>query len=1171
MRLSKIRLSGFKSFVDPTSLTVSNNLIGIVGPNGCGKSNIIDAVTWVMGESSAKHLRGDALTDVIFNGSGTRQPIGQTSVELVFDNTEGKLGGQYASYNEISIKRQMNREGISTYLLNGTRCRRRDIQAIFLGTGLGPRSYAIIEQGVISRLIEAKPDELRTFIEEAAGISKYRERRRETENRIRHTRENIDRLNDIREELDKQLNHLKRQARAAERYQILKQEERQLHLELLALNWKDLNGRAKQDEEKVRKEQTRVEEGMARLRHIEAAIEKHRDELTSANENLNQSQSGFYQIGGEISHLEQKIQHAQEKIRSLETELSKVNESIAAMHTQQGNDRAKLAALAEQAGSLEPRLQGSRSQSDKAYDTLNQAEQAMQSWQAEWDACQEATANFSRQIEVDTTRLEHLQDGLSELDKRRLQLQQELDDFDAEEIKHQLNQVTTALEQKNRLIQQQHTELETRQGDSRRLRNEIHELNENLAVKRSAYQKLEGKIASLEALQQHAAGTEEDTVIEWLKSVNLDQAPRLAQQLSVEDDWTRALETVLGYHLQAICVDDIEASALRLDDLSQAGISLISMKHPPEEHYSPKSYPRLIDKLTSGLSLESLLNDVYIANDVKEALQIRKKLQGSESVVSKDGIWFGANWIRVNKQSEEQTGILTREQQISDLKRESQVLVGEIQELESRLTTASSTLEEAEQILEAFQTELHPEREQQSKLASEHAEIKTRLEQASKRMQQLQEELETLNTQQEIDQQEIEGLKQRLSRTGQDNEKLQTQRGSLSTLRDDHRQSLDRARSQWQVTHEQSHEIALQLESISSQKASLEQAIQRTNIQLANLDARADELNTELKSTRAPVPDFEASLETKLGERVEAEKTLAAARNHVQTIDGNLREKEQERMEAEQNIQEMRDQLETVRLKTEETRVRLQTVAEQLQDSGHQPEEILANMDESAEQATWQERIAQVERKITRLGPINLAAIDEFNQLSERKEYLDKQHEDLSEALTTLQNAIKKIDRETRTRFKETFDELNTNLQEMFPILFGGGHAYLEMTGDDLLETGVTIMARPPGKRNSNIHLLSGGEKALSAVALVFSIFKLNPAPFCILDEVDAPLDDTNVGRFSELVAQMSTDIQFIVVTHNKITMEIAQQLLGVTMQEAGVSRLVSVDMDEAVEMAASA
>lgn len=1168
MRLRNIKLSGFKSFVDPTTLVVPGSLVGIVGPNGCGKSNIIDAVTWVMGESSAKHLRGDSLTDVIFNGSAARQPVGQASVELTFENAEGKLGGQYASYSEISIKRTMNREGISSYYLNNSRCRRKDITAIFLGTGIGPRSYAIIEQGMISRLIEAKPEELRTFIEEAAGISKYRERRRETENRIRHTRDNLDRLTDIREELGKQLERLKRQARGAERYQVLKREERQLKAELLVLNWQGLNEQIKAKEDISREKENKVEGGIARMREIEAAIEKQREELSTFNESFNQSQSAFYQIGSEISQLEQRIQHTQERIQSLGADIEQARESEKSVKLQQQNDEEELVKLSESLKNLEPKLHGTRGESDQAYDTLNQAEQAMQSWQAEWDAYNETLAEFNRQLEVGSTRLEHLESSIENDRQRSTDLGNELKEADAQSFQDTAEDLYRQMQAREKILQEVRAGMDNNQREVRRLRDGSHRVNEQLAVLRSEQQKLVGQIASLEALQQDEAKDQRE-VREWLSVKGLQDAPRLIQQLNVEPEWTLALETVLGHHLQDICISEIDDLNNYLSDLTQGRFGLITGSATDSD--STDRHKKLSEKVTSKVAINGLLAGIYIASDIEEASNILKELAAHESVITRDGIWLGSQWVKINRQPDGHAGALSREQHIQSLKTHEEELRGKIAVQQQQVEHFRVKLEQAEEDLHQAQIQLNKEQDDQAKIQSQHAEVKTRHEQISLRAQKIKEELDDLDLNSSDDQAEFESLRHSLRRTQKDKEDLDKEGPRLIEIRGKHRQALDTARSRWQSTHEQSHEIALRLESISSQRASLEQAIKRSEIQLSNNVSRSEELREVLQASKAPLASLQGTLEQKLGEKVSSEKVLSETRSEMQTKETQMREREQQRAEAEQIVQSLRDDLSSAKMNARETHVRLQTVAEQLQEQGHDIKAMLEQLDKEAEKAVWQERLEGIGRKINRLGPINLAAIDEFEQLSERKEYLDRQNEDLSEALQTLETAIRKIDKETRTRFKETFDFLNTNLKEMFPILFGGGHAYLEMTGDDLLETGVTIMARPPGKRNSTIHLLSGGEKALTAVALVFAIFKLNPAPFCILDEVDAPLDDANTARFSELLNQMSAEVQFIFITHNKITMEIAGQLLGVTMYEPGVSRLVSVDVDEAVEMAASA
>jgi chromosome segregation protein len=625
---------------------------------------------------------------------------------------------------------------------------------------------------------------------------------------------------------------------------------------------------------------------------------------------------------------------------------------------------------------------------------------------------------------------------------------------------------------------------------------------------------------------------------------------------------------VLGSHLQDRMTGDLDAALRAADMLEQGQVGLLS---GGGRRRASGRMPRLLDKIRSDWPLESLLGSVYIADTPGAALRARGSLESGESIVTKDGIWLGADWARINRPGEENAGVLARERRLKELRREQQQFSSRIEALAKEQERQREAVVGGETAIAAAQQAAGVLMEKMAAARAREAEIRVRLEEATRRRDELQEELQDLAERERTDAGELEAIRKRSGRTGDDHKRLAAQREKLAALRDRHRTALDAARTRWQSTHEQSHELALRLESISSQRASLEHAIERSTLQIGNLQGRESELKDAVAAARAPLAELRRNLEARLAEKVNAERELAAARGRVQEVDAQLRDVERSRSEAERGIEELRGTLEGARLAVRESAVRLETLREQLQSGGHEPEALLSAMDPAATPAAWQERLEGVERRVQRLGPINLAAIDEFQQLSQRKEYMDRQHADLSEALNTLENAIRKIDRETRTRFKETFDRLNANLKEMFPILFGGGHAYLEMTGEDLLETGVTIMARPPGKKNSNIHLLSGGEKALTAVALVFAIFKLNPAPFCILDEVDAPLDDTNTGRFSNLVAEMSRDVQFLFITHNKITMEIAQQLMGVTMHEPGVSRLVTVDMDEAVQMAESA
>jgi len=1168
MRLCNIKLSGFKSFVDPTNLIVTSNLVGIVGPNGCGKSNIIDAVTWVMGESSAKHLRGESLTDVIFSGSSTRQPVGQASVELVFDNTEKKLGGQYASYNEISINRQINRDSVSTYYLNGTRCRRRDITAIFLGTGLGPRSYAIIEQGMISRMIEAKPEELRVFIEEAAGISKYRERRRETENRIKRTKENIVRLNDIRDELEKQVTHLQRQAKSAKRYKKLKQEQRKLSSELLALNWRDLNKEVCGLKEDTGKKENAVEASIAKVRETEAEIEKQRESLSDANQHFNNRQSEYYKVGSDISRYEQKLQHTREKITTIESELENAHQTHAVAIKQHEQDKAEYKKLQTELSVLEPKLHGTRNESNKAYEILNYAEEAMQGWQSEWDAFNESYSEYTRQVQIDKTRLEHLEFGLGEQAERRVQLDQEISNFEQSDLNATIQSLLRSQEdeeKKHTLLLKEHAEKQNIVKDNRE---KIRTSSSKLDSARQEYQHLKGRLASLETLQQSVIEDNQE-LSDWLQENNLDTQQRLSQSIKVNPKWTHALETVIGIHMHNICVDDIGSY---LDKLEYAP-GKFGLMNLSGSSVTPESihYARLIDQITTDIRIPFILENIFLADSLDQAISMLPSLSVGQSVVTDKGIWLCHDWVIVNNASEANDSILNREEEISTLKREFENREVMIKTIETELRSTEEALEQAETTLNDQHFLLTGQQQGISDLRAELASTQTESEQLSIHHQRLVEELDTNQEQAKSDKSEIDSLKQRLANRDKDRMQLQEQRNELSNVKDKHRESLNTARTRWQETHNESHGIALQLESHSSRRASYEQAIKRNDIQLSLLVTRITELENNLFENQSPIKEIQERIEASLNDKIHAEKNLGDARTNVQSIESSMRETEKNRHKHEQELEVLRSVLEKARLGVNSCQVKLETVEEQLSAAQQNAKELLNTIEEGANQEDWTIQLESLDRKIQRLGPINLAAIDEFTQNAERKTYLDSQNKDLVEALTTLENAIRKIDKETRTRFKETFDELNTNIKDMFPKLFGGGHAYLELTGDDLLQTGVVIMARPPGKKNSNIHLLSGGEKALTAVALVFAIFKLNPAPFCILDEVDAPLDDTNVGRFCDLVKSMSDEIQFIFVTHNKITMEIAHQLLGVTMHEAGVSRLVSVDMGEAVDMVATA
>jgi len=1168
MRLRKLKLAGFKSFVDPTTVVFPSELVGVVGPNGCGKSNIIDAVRWVMGESSAKHLRGDSMADVIFNGSSTRKPVGQASIELVFDNTEGRLGGEFAKYNEISVKRSVSRDGQSHYYLNGTRCRRKDITDLFLGTGLGPRSYAIIEQGTISRIIEAKPEELRTFIEEAAGISKYKERRRETENRIRHTRDNLDRLTDLRDELGKQINHLQRQAKTAERYKVLREEERLLKGQLQSLRWKALNDKAAEIDLALSTKETDLEAAIATQRKVEADIEKQRETHVEANENFNKVQAHFYSVGSDIARVEQSIQHAREKRQQQQHDSAQLEKDWQNAQTHLETDRKRIEELENELQQIEPSLNQAQEGEARSVSEMTAAEQAMHTWQTGWEELNHKLAEANRKVDVEQARSAHLEQHIEQLTSRRDKTRDELATYSHEELDAQLVEKQQALllsEQTLQNKQQQATEL---QGQIASLRESSHTQSAELDEARNTLQDLRGRNASLEALQQAALGKHQEGISEWLSNQNLSSAPRLAEKLDVENGWEQAVECVLGSYLEAVCVDGFDPLASAVTDFTEGSVSFFDTSVQPVSNNGTTAN-RLLEKVKAPWHLEGLLDGVYAVDSLQDAMAVRNNLLAHESVVTRDGLWVGAGWLRVTRDKDERAGVLKREQELKTLAQEIEQESKKVDELYAALESGREQLRELEAKSETAQSELNQANRTHAENKAELGALELRLEQVKKRQSDLQRELDELNTQLETEQAQKGNSASSFAEAQKVVAELSEQRVAMSNRRDELRQSLDEAKESAQAEREVAHQVKLRAETLRTELSSTRNALDRMDNQLRQLGGRREELKAALSEGDAPIHELETELAAHLEKRVSIEAELNKARTDLENIEHQLRELDEARAQAEQGVQKVRDELADIRIGGQELKVRRQTIEEQIVETGFELKTLLQELPEEATELAWTESVEKIERRIQRLGPINLAAIDEFEQQSERKEYLDKQNNDLTEALTTLENAIHKIDKETRTRFKETYDKVNTGMQNIFPRLFGGGHAYLEMTGDDLLETGVTVMARPPGKRNSTIHLLSGGEKALTAVAMVFAIFELNPAPFCMLDEVDAPLDDANVGRYCEMVKEMSDRTQFIFITHNKVTMEVAEYLTGVTMHEPGVSRLVAVDVDEAVKLAA--
>jgi chromosome segregation protein len=1165
MRLSKLKLAGFKSFVDPTTIHFPSNLTGVVGPNGCGKSNVIDAVRWVMGEISAKYLRGTEMADVIFNGSGGRKPVGTASVELVFDNADGVLGGPYAAYAEVSLKRVVSRDGTSTYYINNAKCRRKDITQLFLGTGLGSRSYAIIEQGMISRLIEARPDDLRAFLEEAAGISKYKERRRDTENRISHTRENLDRLNDLREELDKQIRHLQRQAATARRYQAFKEEERKLRAELLALRLRDLDEESRTRESTAALRETELQAGIAALRAEEAGIEHARAEHADRGEALNEVQGRYYQQAADIGRLEQTLAHARELRARQKSDFEQVEAAILEAGTLRARDQSQIDGQEGELALLEPALTARRAEEASADAALASAEAAMHAWQESFTSFSTDTSAAEQATMVERARIEQLEGRCQRSADQLERLTQERGALEAQDARGTLAALAERERSALATAESSTTRLDTALTRLLQLRGEERRLSGELDAARENAQTTAGQRLSVEALQQAALGTVQGQVVAWLKDHKLGQHPRLAQQLSVEKGWERSVETVLGSYLEAVCVPGLDAVAALLGDLKVGQLTFLGL-----DAEAPRTRgPSLLDKVKGPTALGSLLGSIRAVERLDEALARRAKLEPGESIITRDGIWIGREWLRVSRDRDVHAGVIEREGDLKRLAAAQHAADAAVAALQQGLERTREELRNAEQAREDAQAQVNQSHRAHVDAQGQHEAQQTRAAAGVERLQQLLRQAEELAAESASASDEMRAAQRRREAALASLASLEARRPALESERDARRATLARERELAQVKRAAAQDIAIKAESRRAALASLRTSLERVAAQLAALAARRDELAGQIEAGGAPLAARQRELESLLAGRVELERELASARAALERAEAEFRSRDERRVGAERAVEAARQAVSVAALAAQETRVRRESLLEQFAATKFELTEVNAGLLAEHSVPTWEQNLADVVEKIERLGQVNLAAIDEFREVSERKEYLDRQFNDLMEALNTLEQAIRKIDKETRTRFQDTFDRVNAGLKEKFPRLFGGGHAYLELTSDDVLSAGVGVMARPPGKRNVTISQLSGGEKALTAVALVFSIFDLNPAPFCLLDEVDAPLDDHNVGRFCDIVREMSERVQFLFITHNKNTMELAEQLIGVTMNEPGVSRLVAVDVDAALRLAA--
>ena len=1168
MRLQAIKLAGFKSFVDATTVPFPNNLCAVVGPNGCGKSNIIDAIRWVMGEGSAKNLRGESMTDVIFNGASNRKPVGQATIELLFDNSAGRLTGEYAAYSEISIKRQVSRDGQSSYFLNSVKCRRKDITDIFLGTGLGPRSYSIIEQGMISQLIEAKPEELRVYLEEAAGISKYKERRKETERRISHTRDNLDRLTDLREELERQIHHLERQAKNAERYTEFKKEEREVSAQLSALRWQNLDQKAGVQQQQIDQFEIELQARISDQRRVEAEIVALRDQLIGSNDSLAAVQQRFYDEGTEIARIEESIQYQSERARTLADSLRQTDQERTETAASLGSDEALIRDLAEQLERLAPE-QAALSDSEMASkDQLEMAEHHVAELQQRWDQFTSEAAKVAQAGEIEQSKIALLEDSLQRLNQRLKAVGDDKTRLSEQAVAEEIGPLEAMIETQEEQVGRIQSEFDGLASElqSQRVQNE--QLSRTLNEQRSEMQHLAGRRASLDALQQAALGQAGDDTA-WVSEQGLESALRVGESLEVDAGWEEAVEAVLGDALQGILVSNLRELSPAVARLTQGSITLLGMSDTHAPVVQGEARISLAAKIQSSAELSAWLSHVFVAEDLEDALSLAENLAPDESVVTRDGLWMGASWIRVSADKDVTAGVLQRQKELTSLIAQIEALETLIDTTDEELAAGAINLTVLEQDRDALQSRLAEQQRAYGETRARLTAKRIQAEQIASELERADREITHSQAQLETDSVQLQAARSRLGGAMDEMEGVEATRAELAEQRHSAQQALVTLRQQAQADRDANHQLALRTQNLTAQLTATGQAITRLSARQTSLLERKQTLEADIAALAEPTTELQANLQERLQTRQGIEAELLAGRQVAQKIEFDIRSNESQRALFEEGVDQVRGQLEKARLEFQTLDVKRSTIEDLLKEAGAVLQDVISAMPEDADIPVWETELTKIENRIQRLGAINLAAIEEYKVQAERKAYLDAQNDDLEKALDTLMMAIRKIDIETRTRFKETFDLVNTKLQQLFPKLFGGGHAYLEMTGEDLLDTGVALMARPPGKRNSSIHLLSGGEKALTAIALVFSIFSLNPAPFCLLDEVDAPLDDANVMRYSELVKEMSRTVQFIYITHNKVAMEMAEQLMGVTMHEPGVSRLVSVDVEEAVAMSA--
>jgi chromosome segregation protein len=1162
VRLTQVKLSGFKSFVDPTSIHVPGQLVGIVGPNGCGKSNVIDAVRWVLGESRASALRGDSMQDVIFNGSGNRKPLARASVELIFDNSLGRAAGQWSQYAELSVRRVLQRDGESSYFINGTHVRRRDITDVFLGTGLGPRAYAIIEQGMISRVIEAKPEELRVFLEEAAGVSRYRERRKETEHRLSDTRENLARVTDIRNELGAQIDKLDSQAKVASRYKEL-QQELQLKQHLLwYLRRKDASADREKHAKEIASVTNEVEAGTARLREVESRMETARAAHFAAGDSLNAAQAAVYAANAEVAKHESELRHVEESRSRLEGQHTERRVQLASWREQRSQLTQALHMWAARSGGAKQRVADAQASLARENLRLPESEQAYRAKQELLNESRSKLLQAESRLLLEQQKVTHLEGNLQSLMQRRERLEAELQSL-AEPDSAGMNAANERVVLLDRTLQEAQAGVDALQAESEALGATSAAAAEADSEASREHTAADAQLATLKQVQ--AAAEEEAPLHEWLERHRLAAQPRFWQKIRIDHGWETAVESVLRERLHAHELAD--SSALGTDrppvKASLFGPGSAAAVATLAGHVPLRDKVHAIDDRIAG-ALADWFAGVYAVEGRPTAEQ-RAAIPAGALLVNRQGDQFTRHTLGFHAPDSADAGILARQSEIEILEERCRALAqraaaaaAEAKRIEGKLAEHTLALEQARDAVGARQQEKHDAQIEALKLGQA-------LERYRERTAQIRDEIGVVGDEGTRDGARLaEATAAGAHIAGE----IRAAKQQLEAVRADYvatETTLAEQRVRTQQAEREAHDAVFGEREISAKIAEIDASVRMIDQQIGHAEVEIARLTEELAVD--PVPAVRSALGAAAESRMGCDKTLGAAREAVEAAASTLRGLEEERLAIEHAIAPLRERINELRLKEQAAQINHDQYEMQLHDASADEARLAAESEGAPRPSALQGEITRLTQAVNELGAVNLAALEELAAGRERKGYLDAQSADLEEAVATLEDAIRRIDRETRELLRQTFESVNRHFGSLFPVLFGGGEAKLVMTGEEILDAGVQVMAHPPGKRNSSIHLLSGGEKALTAISLVFSLFQLNPAPFCLLDEVDAPLDDSNTTRFCDLVRKMSVQTQFLFISHNKITMEMATQLIGVTMPESGVSRVVAVDIEEALRI----